>query len=738
MEKFKKYDVYIYILIAYLFSIAMRYIYITQVGDNPNYMWNNEIMINTNDGYFFATAVKHLLFDSNPYNPLIPVAIDTYTGTIYSVYFLAKILPFSLDTIALYMPAFISSLIVIPIILIMRLFNLTFVGFLAALLASITWSFYNRTMIGYFDTDMYALVFPVFILYFFFRFLKFDTLKDILIASIITSIYVVFYPQGYAAITAIFLTFIAYGFIFIKDKKNFYLAISLIAISLVKVILAIKLAIIIGLYLLYKFKKDLFKKEENYLYIAIFSFLIFIIGSNGYLLILSKLKWYTRTGTVEDSLGLHFYDVAQTIREAGKIPFETFANRISGSVVGFLLAVIGYVLLVIRKKEFLLFLPLVVIGFFAYKGGLRFTVYAIPAMAIGIMYLFWEAVKLLENKKIEYLLLSALAALVIYPNIKHLINYGKYSRPVFSKVEVKDIDKLKKISNPKDYVLTWWDYGYPIWYYGNINTLIDGGKHHNDNYIISKIMQDSSPELMANLSRLAIEKYVQAIKSYKNYLANGKDEKDIPNEFKLYDKDKKPYHAVGDGYGPIADSLFKNRDKKYDEPEDFIQSLRESNYTLPKKSRDIYIYMPNRMTDVFNAVLLFGNLDLSTGKELRDTMFYSAYARSNKNGKILLSNNLLFDSNKGVVYFGSRAIKVRYFVATENAKNGDIKVYPKLYHKDGSLAVVYMKSYGKFIVMDIQTFASNYVQMGLLGNYNKDLFELVIKSPYSRIYKLKR
>ena len=702
MEKFKKYDVYIYILIAYLFSIAMRYIYITQVGDNPNYMWNNEIMINTNDGYFFATAVKHLLFDSNPYNPLIPVAIDTYTGTIYSVYFLAKILPFSLDTIALYMPAFISSLIVIPIILIMRLFNLTFVGFLAALLAAITWSFYNRTMIGYFDTDMYALVFPVFILYFFFRFLKFDTLKDILIASIITSIYVVFYPQGYAAITAIFLTFIAYGFIFIKDKKNFYLAISLIAISLIKVILAIKLAIIIGLYLLYKFKKDLFKKEENYLYIAIFSFLIFIIGSNGYLLILSKLKWYTRTGTVEDSLGLHFYDVAQTIREAGKIPFETFANRISGSVVGFLLAVIGYVLLVIRKKEFLLFLPLVVIGFFAYKGGLRFTVYAIPAMAIAVIYLFWEIAKYInDNLKIRYILVIALAGAILYPNIQHLIKYGSYSSPVFSKNEVEDLDKLKKISTPKDYTLTWWDYGYPIWYYSNTNTLIDGGKHQNDNYVVSQIMQTTSPQLAYNLSILSVEKY--ANKKLKN--------------------------------SAIIDKLIENSKL---EPNDFLLSLENKNYKLPKKTRDIYLYMPNRMINIFPTVMVFGNLDLATGKPLRKVIFYPSGVKANKGGEVKLYNGLTFDTNKGEIYFGSGPTKVKYFVMAKNSKNGDIRLYPNLYHKDGSLAVVYLKSYGKIIIMDLQTFKSNYVQMGLLGNYDKDLFELVVKSPYSRIYKLKK
>ncbi len=48
-----------------------------------------------------------------------------------------------------------------------------------------------------------------------------------------------------------------------------------------------------------------------------------------------------------------------------------------------------------------------------------------------------------------------------------------------------------------------------------------------------------------------------------------------------------------------------------------------------------------------------------------------------------------------------------------------------------------MKSYNKFIVMDSETFNSTYVQMFMLEKYNKDLFELVISSPYSKIYKLK-
>ena len=699
MEKFKKYEVYFYIAFAYLFGIALRYIWIIQVGDDSSYYWNNQIMINTNDGYFFATAVKNLLFSTNPYNQLLPGAVDTYTGTIYSVYFLAKILPFSLDTIILYLPAFISSLIVIPIILIMRLFNLTFVGFLASLLAVITWSFYNRTMIGYFDTDMYALVFPVYILYFIFRFVKFNRLLDILIASVITSFYVVFYPQGYAAITAIFITFIAYGLIFIKDKTDFYLSITLMSISLIKIALAFKLTILITLYLIYK-KVTIVKEQKYPLYLAIIFFAIFVLAGDGYELIISKIEWYTKTGVEGGSL--HFYDVAQTISEAGKIPFKIFADRISGSVISFIIAVVGYIVLVIRRKEFLLFLPLIAIGFFAYKGGLRFTVYAIPAMAIGAVYLFWEIAQTISKEsKARYAFLILATTALLYPNITHLIDYGKRIRTVFSRAEVEDLDKLKNISKPKDYTLTWWDYGYPIWYYSETNTLIDGGKHHHDNYIISKIMQTTSSAQAANLSRLSVEKYV---------------------EKKL-------------GYSPVADVLIKESNLSANE---FLASLKNRDYKLPSKTRDVYLYMPLRMANIFSTVMLFGNLDLTTGKKLREAMFYPAYLRAKKGDMLMLSNGLVIDAKKGLVYFGRNALKIKYLVETKRDSSGEISVSPSIYNKDGVLALLYLKSTGQLIVMDMQTFNSMYVQMGLLGNYDKDLFELLIKSPYSRIYKLKR
>ena len=155
---------FLLMLIAYVFCIEVRMIWVYQFQDNPQFSWNGQLMINTNDGYFFASGAQHWLEGTLGHNPRVPDVL--YTAAITLTALATKILPFSLDTVVLYMPAVISGLVVIPIILIGRLFGMTAVGFFAALLGSIAWSYYNRTMIGYYDTDMFSAMAPMFILYF--------------------------------------------------------------------------------------------------------------------------------------------------------------------------------------------------------------------------------------------------------------------------------------------------------------------------------------------------------------------------------------------------------------------------------------------------------------------------------------------------------------------------------------------------------------------------------------------
>ncbi len=684
-------------LIAYLFSFAIRLIWVYQFQNEPMFHWNGQLMINTNDGYFFASGAQKELFGLHADNPRVFGMWDY--GVIFFTTLFAKITPFSLETIILYMPSVISSLVVVPIILISRLYGKTWWGFFAALLGSIAWSYYNRTMTGYYDTDMFSAMAPMFILYFLMKSTIDFNLKSALYAALAIVWYPFLYDQGLAIVYAMGLIYGAYMVWYHREEKTTYASLILVFLALIPMtkfgIVApytyvVHTLLVVGAYI-FVAKGKLSLKQE--MIAAGGLVVLFLLLGNVFGLILSKILSYTIEGTKEGTL--HFYAVNQTVREAGHIPFSTFANRISGSQVGVILSLIGYLILVIRHRAFVLALPLVGIGIFALWGGLRFTVYAVPVAAMSAVYLFFVVGDYIKDIRLRYGFIVLATVAMLYPNITHVIGYKVPT--VLNKAEVEDLVKLDKIASTKDYTLAWWDYGYPVWYYSDTNTLIDGGKHDNDNFIISKIMQTTSPVLAANLSRLAVETYVDS------------------------------------NYSIIADRLFAK-----EEPDILLSQLESATYPLPAKTRDIYLYLPYRMLNIFPTVALFGNLDLQSGKEERKFIFYPTHATSNKDGVLRFSNGLVFDAKKGKLFFGKNAQSIRQFIVAKTKKNGEIELRAQNYDPRGGYSIIYMQSYGQFIVMDNQTLHSMYVQMFILGKYDKDLFELVVSSPYGRIYKLKR
>lgn len=685
------------ILIAYAFSFIVRMIWVFHFQDNPNFIWNDQLMINTNDGYFFASAAEYLLNGAHADNPRIHIAIDSYPGMVYTTYFLTKYTPLSLETVILYLPAVISSLVVIPLIFTGKLIKLPWVGFFSALLGAIVWSYYNRTMIGYYDSDMFSVLLQFTVLYFFLLTIYVKDDKNVLWLAFTLLIYPYFYPQGLSLIYAIFIFWTLYQLVFQRKEQNSYLFIIVASVALWAVPIWAKVILIV---LVFSFLEQIKSKidSKKFFYLTLFALLVFFFFGNVFSLIWGKISIYLNRG-VEDS-GLHFYQVIQTVREAGSISWETVSNRIIGHPILFVLSIVGYISLVIKHKPFILALPLIGVGVFAHWAGLRFTVYAVPIAAFSVIYFFYILSQYIENKKMAYGVFIVLSILALQPNIKHIIGYKVPT--VLNTQEVKDLDALNKIANPKDYTLSWWDYGYPIWYYADTSTLIDGAKHHNDNFIISKIMQTSSPELAANLSRLAVETYVDS------------------------------------NYSTITSVMFKNKQKDQLDPNFLLSELEDPTYKLPQKTRDIYLYLPFRMLNIFPTVAVFGNLDLTTGKKERNIAFYPTSAVSNKGGILTFSNGIIFDAKKGEISLGKEKKSVKYFIATQNTKQSKVQLQSQLYHADGDYVIVYMQSYRRFVVMDSETFNSTYVQMFMLEKYNKDLFELVISSPYSKIYKLKR
>ncbi|SFV55406.1 Oligosaccharyltransferase PglB [hydrothermal vent metagenome] len=285
---------------------------------------------------------------------------------------------------------------------------------------------------------------------------------------------------------------------------------------------------------------------------------------------------------------------------------------------------------------------------------------------------------------------------LIYPNINHIIEYTVPT--VFTKAEVKDLVKLNEVSSPKDYTLSWWDYGYPIWYYSDTSTLIDGGKHNNDNFIISKIMFSTSPTQVANLSRLAVETYVDS------------------------------------NYSIVANKLFSTKEN----PQKLLTALKSPDFKLPKKTRDVFLFMPYKMMRIFPTVGVFGNLDLRTGKRKRKIIFYPSSIAKQVGSTLQLQNGIVYDMAKGIVHIGSKEAKVNRFDIVDYRPDGKSVRESNVNHIDGTLCIVFMRTYNSFVVMDKETYNSAYVQMFMLDNHDKNLFELVVSSPYGKTYKIKK
>jgi dolichyl-diphosphooligosaccharide--protein glycosyltransferase/undecaprenyl-diphosphooligosaccharide--protein glycosyltransferase len=700
-----------FILIAFAFSIAIRLIWVQQFSGAEQFKFNNQFMINTNDGYFWAEGARDIISGLSQDNDSSPIT----TAAARLTALVAKILPFSFESIIFYMPAFFSSLLVIPIILIGRSIGKLEVGFIAAILASIAWSYYNRTMVGYYDTDLLNIVFPTFLLWSLIWAIKTQEDKYLLFTALDIIAYRWWYPQSYSLEFAFFGLVGAYVLYQYIQKEHFTYNLILITFMMFAMMGLdgwIRFIIVIALFLALTFKREFVIK---YLYYLFGLSLVLFMATGGFSPILGQLKGYIFRDAIMiigDDLELHFYSVAQTIREAGKIPFETFANRISGHTITFILSIIGYIWLTFKYRVMILGLPMIGLGFLAYSGGLRFTIYAVPVLALGIGFLVYELSNISKNRIVKYSLMTILTISILVPNIRHVIGYKVPA--VFTKNEVVVLDKLKKIASREDYVVGWWDYGYPIRYYADVKTLSDGGKHSGSiNFPTSFIL--THPQVEASkMLRLDVE-YTEET------FAIRKDNIDRNESDKI-----KRINNIGQ---MTLDYGFKDTNN-------FLTSLG-TDIKMPKKTRDVYLYLPNRMMNIYPTVNLFSNIDLMTGIKGKQPFFYKSTNFKESADVIDLGRGIKIEKKTGKIIVGKQKVAINNFTKTFYDKKGKLQVQAQTISRGANLNVIFMSNYKKFLVVENSVYNSLYFQLFVLENHDKELFEPTILTPLVKVYKLK-
>lgn len=770
-----------FILLAFGFSVLCRFYWIYWASDFNEYFFNNELMISSNDGYTFAEGARDKIAGFHQENDLsfINSSLSILTYVLY------KITPFSFESIILYMSVFFSSLIVVPLLLISNELKRPLMGLFAAFLASIAKSYYNRTMAGYYDTDMLAIVLPMFILYFFMRLILRKDAFSLLALPFFMGLYLWWYPSSYTLNIAFIALFVLFVFVFHRKEKSFYIAALLCAITLSNIAWFYQSAIIVLLFALFILKNSFF--NFKIILLLALAVLVFLALSGGIDPILYQLKFYLLRSDESASLaqGFAYFNVNLTIQEVESVDLRTFMQRISGSELVFLLSIFGLIWLIKKHKVMLLALPMLALGFLALRGGLRFTIYAVPIMALGFgflsvqiltlvqktrplkdtkflrvffygvfplfvlglgTYFYFNQSALYESMGVEFdksfwayfledsLLFSLLILAIFTPlifellwrkrdirfvcsfyivgvllfslwaNLSHIYQYRAHT--VFSYNEAAILDNLKHNVSREDYIVAWWDYGYPIRYYSDVKTLADGGKHLGKDNFFPSFVLSKEPRAAANMARLSVE-----------YTEKG---------FKT-------------PYNDLLEAMMK--DYNFNNVNLFLAALSKEDFTLQTpKTRDIYIYMPSRMAAIFGTVASFSYMSLETG-ELENPFVYSVayYLGNDEDGKLILSNNMLLHSDfrsfelngklyniNSLVEFTS--VQQKYYSVVEIDK--DAKYY--LFHiKDANIPNV------QFILMDKAMFESAFVQMFFFGKFDESLYELIVDSKEAKVYKLK-
>jgi dolichyl-diphosphooligosaccharide--protein glycosyltransferase/undecaprenyl-diphosphooligosaccharide--protein glycosyltransferase len=241
----------------------------------------------------------------------------------------------------------------------------------------------------------------------------------------------------------------------------------------------------------------------------------------------------------------------------------------------------------------------------------------------------------------------------------------------------QEIQILNKLNFKKgDSLISWWDYGWPLWYYtGERNTYIDNGNNTRGGTVfVSKMLLSPAQETY---------KLAKIISTKTKDLSILKSQASIDNK---------------------ANSI---------------------------KNKDTYILLHKNMLNIFSTLTLFSDRDILTGNITQKQTFVSSFLQD-KNQNYIKTDKFKIDIKKGIIIDLNNNIGKLYgIINLEDNKRLDYKRY---YDNSKFLIIIAEK---RIFYMDIETFNSFLIQSILLDRTNSQLFKDVSNSSDIKILKLR-
>ncbi len=681
----------LYLFVAYLFAVGVRALLYFQAADIAAFWLDGRpLPIWSPDAGLYGYYAKQILSGHH-----YPFVAEYMPGHLIAA--ATAISGLSIDKVMFWLPAILASLIVVPVILSAHAYKLTTVGFVAALIAGAGANYYTRSYLGYMDTDTLNVVLPWTAVMFWIFALTRRKLVYALPGALTLLAFRFWYHSAAAILLGMVAGLLLCIVLFFRKEKIGYEALLLAAIAIAPLHFGPAVLIITAatvLFYLLDTRTGLGVKPYLVLLLTGTVAAAFVLDIHSYVQRAEAYFDKPEQLTVAAAHGTYrFSNVLSTVIEAKGAPVWQINPLFGGMLFYILPALVGYLLLCLAYPAFFSGGVLLLLGLSSVVAGIRFGMFATPAFALGFVYLlFWSAYRFIGHGLLRKTLPPLFAVAAIGLMLTNILRLNPHLQPFYFKHnEVKALEDLAKRSSSNDLILSWWDYGWPLWYYtGRNNTLIDNGRHGSDTFYVGNMLLSSNPVFVANSAEYADRVKTGGHPEVTPYLARHED---------------------------IFDAF-----RRFSKP--------DTNITSPGTA---YLLLHRDMLPVLPTIAAVADRDPRTGKPTRQRQFYLSDLRRpyTPERPILEGDTFTLDLRSGVIT-GSDGASARIggAVVSENGK----LVAAQRYDRHASMyMIIYNKT--KALYMDGSVFNSFVIQALLLDRYDKKRFEKVADTGIMKIFK---
>ena len=514
------------VLFVYAASLGMR-LYDAPDWDNPIYRIGNERVMATPDAYHWLAGAK----GSGRAAGTMPARFAAGLG---------QVLNLPLDALGFWSPALVASLVA-PATL---LWAWTLggqaglaAGLVAGLLAALAPSYYYRTRLGYYDTDMATLLLPLCVAWGLALglgpFLKqredVECTHPAICAATQLRCYLVMAGTGLAArllapwheLLGVFhlaLFFLAFFLALVcaargnKGRAAFAVALFGLCALLpwwgtvfaVVLIGAVCFGHLPRIQARAGMVRALFGLGLTLVAVALFFSDFGRTGASFLHRAASKIiSDPAATAPNDRGPAMAYPEMSQTIEEAQRAGLEELLTSLHPWVGVVLTGLAGFFLVVWLRPEALLLAPLLLLGLAAFRLGVRTVMFASPAMALGFALPFaWYLSGVWREapwRRWAITLLSLAAGAILAAPLASRYS-GLALTPVLHAAHGQALVALGRITPASSRVWTWWDFGYAVQYYADRTPFADGGNQGAEYvYSVGMVLATNDPAVANQL-----------------------------------------------------------------------------------------------------------------------------------------------------------------------------------------------------------------------------------------------